>query len=230
MAHGMNKKSITLILCLILLGSTSMAFTPPRMHPTDRFMLTLFSDIWQDEPEGMDLKSLQRGISIQAMQDMPLGRSMFSVAAGLGFTSHNLYSDHRYFFIPATDRFDFLPISDDYDKNKLSLNYLDLPVEFRFRTRDQDRRFRLYTGLKLGYLVNAHTKYVGKVTHPWGERSTKLKEHKLDNIRKYRIGLTAMLGYRSANIHLYYPLTSLFEDNGAEDMSAISLGITLILF
>lgn len=226
----MNKKSLTLIICLLLQGSISMAFTPPRMHPTDRFMLTLFTDIWQDEPQGMELKSIQRGVSIRAMQDMPLGRSSFSAAVGLGFTSNNLYSDHRYSFDPALDGFDFFPITEDYDKNKLSLNYLDLPVELRFRSRDPNRRFRLYTGLKLGYLVNAHTKYEGKVTHPWGERSTRIKEHKLDNISSYRIGLTTMVGYRSVNLHLHYPLTSLFEDNSARDMSAISLGLTLILF
>ncbi len=229
----MNKQWLITCLCLLLLSSKGLAFEPPRMHPTDRFMLVLFTDIWQDEPGEMDLRSLQRGVSIKAMQDMPLGRTNFSVAAGLGFTSHNLYSDHRYLYNPAWDHFDFYPITTDYDKNKLSLNYLEVPVEFRFRTRDINRRFRLYTGLKAGYLVNAHTKYEGKSDHDQdhaGGRRVKLKEHRLDNIASYRIGLTAMLGYRSVNIHLYYPLTNVFEDNSAEEMNAISLGVTLILF
>ncbi len=245
----MIKYFLTIAVLFLFLNTSVKAFEPPRMHPTDRFIVTLFTDIWQDVPENMDLKTIQRGISINAMQDMPLGRSNFSVAAGLGFTSHNMYSDHRYLFNALEDKHDFYPISLDYDKNKISLNYIDIPVQFRFRSRETDRPFRLYAGMKAGYLVNAHTKYEGEAyfVDPAGiqfpdlpdffddvedllKRTTKVKEHKLENITSYRIGLTAMVGYGRVNFHFYYPLTQIFEDNSAEDMRPISLGINLILF
>ncbi len=243
------QKKLFLIAIILLLASfagTVKAFEPPRMHPTDRFMVTLFTDVWQDTPDGMDLKTIQRGVSIEAMQDMPLGRSNFSVAAGLGFTSHNLYSDHRYLYNLQEDIHDFYPIQLDYDKNKISLNYIDVPVQFRFRSRDLEQTFRLYAGVRAGYLVNAHTKYEGKAyfAEPGGiqfspdaphdmdavQRTTKIKEHKLENINDFRIGLTAMVGYGRVNVHFSYPLTDLFEDNKAEEMRPISLGLTFILF
>ncbi len=243
------KHFLAIAVLFLVLNTSSQAFEPPRMHPTDRFIVTLFSDVWQDVPEGIDLKTVQRGVSINAMQDMPLGRSNFSVAAGLGFTSHNMYSDHRYLFNPFIDKHDFHPISLEYDKNKISLNYIDVPVEFRYRSRDTDRPFRLYAGMKAGYLVNAHTKYEGETyfVEPGGiqfpdfdvvfddadgfiKRTTKVKEHKLENISSFRIGLTAMIGYGRVNFSFYYPLTQIFEDNSAEDMTPISLGVSLILF
>ncbi len=219
-------------------------FLPPRMHPNDRFMVTVFTDVWQNTPDEMDLKAFQRGVSIEALQDRPIGRSNFSLAAGLGFTSHNLYTDHLYRYNAQEDTHDFYPIQPDYDNNKLSLNYIDLPVQLRFRSRDLDNTFRLYAGIKAGYLVNAHTKYEGKAyfSEPGGihfapedteglvERTTKVKEHKLENLNDFRIGLTAMVGYSRFNIHFSYPLTDIFEGNNAEEMHPISVGLTFILF
>ncbi len=217
-------------------------FMPEKMFPADRFIVTPFIDVWQDVPEGMDLKTLQRGINISALQDMPLGRTNFSVATGLGFTGHNLYSDHRYLYNPAHDRFDFHPIAPDYDKNKISLNYLNVPVQIRYRSRELPSTLRFYAGMRAGLLINAHTKYTGKeyfnVHHNGStnddkvvtERTVKIKEHKLENINRFSIGLTATIGYGMFNIFAYYPLTDVFEDNSASDMRPVSLGISLILF
>ncbi len=214
-------------------GNQRRPFLQERMHPNDRFMVTLFTDLWQDLPGDMDLKSIQRGINISAFQDMPLGRTNFSLAAGLGFSSHNLYSDHRYLYHPGDDKFDFVPIGDasEYDKNKLSLNYLEIPVQFRYRTRKLPRTFRVYAGMKAGWLINAHTKFVGNDSEsPVTSRKVKIKEHRLDNISRYRIGLSGTIGYGSVNLHVYYPLTDIFSENSAESARPVSLGISFIIF
>lgn len=219
-------------------------FMPDRMFPADRFIVTPFIDVWQDVPDGMDLKTLQRGINISALQDMPLGRTNFSVAAGLGFTSHNLYSDHRYLYDPANDGFDFHPMAPghDYDKNKISLNYLDVPVQIRYRSRELPSTLRFYLGMKAGLLINAHTKYIGTGYYDMLhyedsdngvvaiDRTGKLKEHKLENINSFSIGLTATIGYGMFNFFAFYPLTDVFEDNSVASMRPISLGVSLIFF
>lgn len=233
-------KTIAILIAIICMATNLQAFVPERMHPTDRFMITVFSDIWQDVPETMDLRTIQRGVSINAFQDMPIGRTNFSLAAGLAFSSHNLYSDHRYRFIPEMNQFHFVAIdpAHDYDKNKLSMNYLEVPVQLRFRTRDLPSTLRLYAGVKAGYLFHAHTKFVGKEYYDGQQeppalvdkRTIKVKEHKLDNINKYRIGLTGTVGYGAFNLHVYYQLTETFKDNNAEGMFPLSVGISFILF
>lgn len=62
------------------------------------------------------------------------------------------------------------------------------------------------------------------------ERTGKIKEHKLENINNFSIGLTATIGYGMFNIFVYYPLTDVFEDNNAADMRPVSIGVSLILF
>lgn len=214
-------------------------FETERMYPDDRFIITLFTDIWQNAPQNMDLKTIQRGITISAMQDMPLGRSNFSVAAGLGFSSHNLYSDHLYLFNHSENKFDFHPISSDhqYDNNKISLNYIEIPVQLRYRSRTLPKTFRVYAGMKAGRIINAHTKFVGKEYYHYQhespvitERTVKIKEHKLRNINDYRIGLTATIGYGMVNLHAFYPLTNIFTENSAEEMKPLSLGVSFIVF
>lgn len=221
----------------------SRPFLRDRMYPDDRFIVTIFTDFWQNLPGDMALKSIQRGISISALQDMPLSRTNFSLAAGLAFTSHNLYSDHRYLYHVHHDKFDFYPIDKEhtYDKNKLSINYLEVPVEFRYRSRTLPRTFRFYTGMKVGWLVNAHTKFVGEtywyLLYDGDEsgatptvREVKIKEHRLQNIADYRIGITGTIGYGNVNLHVYYPLTAIFTDNSAKDASLFSVGLSIILF
>ncbi len=225
---------------VMLCGSNNLhAFQPERMFPDDRFIVTAFSDLWQNVPQGMELRRIQRGINISALQDMPLGRTNFSIAAGLAFSSHNLYSDHRYVWLFEQDKFDFFPIHSQYsyDKNKLSLNYLEVPVQFRFRTRDLSRTFRVYAGIKAGWLMNAHTKYEGDehfptagIILPYENRKVKIKEHRLKNLHEYRIGLTATIGYGALNFFMYYPLTDVFRENSAKDMRPVSVGVSFVVF
>ncbi len=236
-----HHKTITILFAIICMATDANAFVPERMHPTDRFMITVFSDIWQDVPETIDLRTIQRGVSISALQDMPLGRTNLSVAAGLAFSSHNLYSDNRYIFSLNLNQFRFVPIEPDhdYDKNKLSMNYLEVPVQLRFRTRNLPSTLRFYAGVKAGYLFHAHTKFVGKEYYdndadtgpPFvTERTIKVKEHKLDNINKYRIGLTGTIGYGAVNLHLYYQLTETFNNNNASGMYPLSVGVSFMIF
>lgn len=233
----------TLIIIIAFIKMLSMhplqAFVPEKMHPDDRLIITLFTDLWQDTPENMNLKTIQRGINISAFQDMPLGRTNFSIAAGLQFSGHNLYSDQLYLYDPAHDKFDFFPIqtTHQYDKNKISLNYIEVPVQLRYRSRNLPKTFRIYAGMKAGRLINAHTKFIGTEYYHYQhdapvvtERTVKVKEHKLQNINEYRVGLTATIGYGMVNLHAYYPLTGIFTDNSAKNMTPLSVGISFIVF
>lgn len=236
---GTKTLIIIIVMVLMLSGRQLQAFEPERMHPDDRLIITLFTDLWQDTPESMDLKTIQRGINISVLQDMPLGRTNFSIAAGLEFSSHNLYSDHLYLYNPAENKFDFYPIiaEHQYDKNKISINYIEIPVQLRYRSRNLPNTFRVYAGMKAGRVINAHTKFAGMEFFHYHmdspvvtERAVKIKEHKLRNINDYRIGLTATIGYGFINLHAFYPLTDIFTDNSAENMTPLSLGISFIVF
>jgi hypothetical protein len=200
-----------------------------KMRPADHIVVSLFTDVWSGLPENMDTYIINRGIAFDYLQELPLGTSNFSIAAGLGLSSHNLYSNHTYEWNEENNAFNFTPIFDetDYNNNKISLNYINIPLEFRFRTRNLPKTFRIHAGIKGGYLINAHTKYYGDNAQG---REIKIKQKSLDNIEPFLLGLNGRIGYGRVNISAFMSLTPLFRENNAEDAELISLGLTAILF
>jgi hypothetical protein len=206
--------------------------TISKMRPADRLILGVFTDIWQDLPSGMKTLAINRGITIDYLQEFPISTSNFSVAAGLGFASHNLYSDHVYFDRDQTGAHEFLPVGDiystEYSNNKLSLNYINIPLEIRFRTRNTKHAFRIHAGIKAGLLVSAHTKYVGEIAPD--KRETKLKEKKLENIEPFLVGFHGRIGYGRVNLNTFISLTDIFTENNAANASFMSVGLSFIFF
>ncbi len=212
---------------------------------SDRFMIDLFTDIWSNAPENMDINTINRGVNITMMQEFRLGASPISVATGLGIASHNLYSDYFYNYVPMSwssaypqpGTYDFTPIGDtdgEIKKNKLSLNYLNLPLELRYRNNSLPHTFRITAGVRAGYLVNAHTKTHIKNDNGGVGSSTqderKYKEHKLGNLEKFQFGLSGRIGYGRINLNAYLPLTKIFKDNSVTDMKPFSVGLTFIVY
>ncbi len=204
-----------------------------KMRPQDRLIFDIFIDLWQDVPDDMDLIILNRGINVALFQDFPLGYSNFGIATGLSFTTHNMYSDHWYKYCRDIDGFDFEKIDEDYNNNKISINYIDIPLEFRYRTRPSKEiphTFRIAIGAKFGYMIQAHTKYRGDYSYNNEyTREVKFKEHNLGNIENWRYGILARIGYSFINITAYYPLTGIFKDNTAADMRPVSLGVSFTI-
>ncbi|MBW6478299.1 MAG: PorT family protein [Bacteroidales bacterium] len=220
------KKFILLFAAFILLSIDVFSQEIPRMRPKDRLIVGLFTDIWSNLPGDMETKAINRGFTIDYLQDFPISNSNFSFAAGLGFVSHNIYSDNLY--LRNNGMHGFSPIDVDYDKNKISLNYLNIPLELRFRTRNTPQTFRVHAGVKAGLLVNAHTKFVGEESP--GGRETKRKEGKLDNIESFMFGFHSRIGYGRFNLNTFINLTDIFEGNNAQDASVLSIGLSFIIF
>jgi hypothetical protein len=232
----MKKYFLVLILTVGFFGKSFAQdledLTITKMRPGDRLILGVFTDIWQDLPSGMKTLAINRGITIDYLQEFPISTSNFSIAAGLGFTSHNLYSDHVYFDKDTLGEHEFIPTieiySDEYSNNKLSMNYLTIPIEFRYRTRNTKQTFRIHAGIKAGLLVSSHTKYVGEIAP--SRRETKIKEKKLENIEPFLIGFHGRIGYGRVNVNTFISLTDIFSKNNASNASIMSVGLSFIVF
>jgi hypothetical protein len=232
-----------------------------RLEQADRILVDIFTDIWMNTPGDsvMSLQAIQRGANINVLRDFPLGESNFSFAVGLGVSCHNLYSNAwpvresvqdtnsalGYVFTGKTV-FQKLPDSAqtfsgsmmdvDYKNNKLALVYIDLPLEFRFRTKNQGQKFKVALGFKVGYLLSSHTKYRGDdvslnyINNSWGlvsEETVKTKTYKVPNLESYRMGPTLRIGWGWVNVSAYYSLTKLFKKGKGYEMYPISVGLTI---
>ena len=91
-----------------------------------------------------------------------------------------------------------------------------MPIEFRWRSSDavSHKFWRIYTGIKLGYVFSGRSKFVSNE-----EKITFTN----DDIRKFQYGFILSFGYNTFNFHAYYSLQDLFED-GIQTVDGDRLG------
>jgi hypothetical protein len=119
-----------------------------------------------------------------------------------------------------------IPDSISYKKSKLVITYLDIPIEFRVKTKS---KFRAAIGFKVGYLLNVHSKYKGD-NFLGNNDKVKQKSTNVKYLELFRYGPTVRIGYRWFNITTYYSLSYLFKAGRGPDMYPISVGISLMPF
>jgi hypothetical protein len=222
------KKFIFLLLCILPLFSFSQEKEKKIGETTIRRVSVgaeIYQDFWMNWPKGMNVRAINQGAGGFVMYNVPFGDSpvSFSIGAGLGF--HNLFSNTTINDIHA-DTITFTPIPDsiDYKKSKFGLSYLDFPMELRLVTKD---KIRFSIGIKLGYLLDAKTKYKGDDV--LGYEST-VKNREVEHVDKLRFGPTIRFGYDWFQIMGYFSVSQVFEKGLGPDLYPISVGFTFMPF
>lgn len=202
---------------------------------SDRVILGITNDIWQDAPDSMDIKTINRGFILYSMMDFPIKSSNFSFAPGIGVGIHNLYSDGSFNNkVNATgvrvDTVAFQPYDDTYksDVNKFTVAYLDIPLELRYRTKNEkkSKQFKIAIGGKAGLMLSNYQKYKGKI----GDLKVKQKEYNVENVEKFRYGATFRVGRGNWNLYGFYSLSKLFEEDKGPELYPITVGLVVTPF
>lgn len=226
-----RKFALTLrIACLILLILPLAGRTQVVTEATKKkvgISAGLFTDIWTKMPAGMDTRAINQGVHVYAMYNAPFGKSNFSFAIGAGISIHNIY--WNYLFRGSTDSLQFIPINDtlDYKRSKLTMPYLELPVEFRLKTKS---KIMAAVGFKIGYMVNAHSKWVGDDYIYGTANNLKVSFKDIKYIERFAYGPTARFGYKWFHVYGYYQLSGLFNKSKGPSMAPVTVGFLLMPF
>lgn len=201
----------------------------------DRIAIDIKSDQWIKTPPGIKTKLYSIGVSAFLYKDIPLTKkSNLSIAYGIGLTSDNIHHNGTFSTStnnPSNSSFTkVLPLASNYKTriNKITLNYIEIPFELRFRTMNkslEERRrfnFRFYPGFKAGYLMGSHTKLVTD--------DVKIKVYRTPNTLFYRYGPTLRVGFNKVSFIAFYSLTGIFEKNKGNELNTFSLGISWMRF
>jgi len=161
-----------------------------------------------NQPEGIKARTINQGFNFFGMYNYPFSESNFSFAFGFGMGFHNMYTNGVIEDIKA-DSINFIRIPDSvsYKKSKLANAYVDIPIEFRFKSQS---KFRVALGFKIGYLVDAKTKYKGN--RPDGPYVL-LKEKQVNHVEKFRYGPTLRIGYDWFSLFGYFQISHVFRKN-----------------
>lgn len=173
----------------------------------DQFYIGVTYNLLLDAPDGATQNNLSYGLLAGFIKDIPLnGKRNIAFGIGLGYGVNSYYTNLR--AIESGDNFEYTVLDGDTDfkRNKIETHLLEVPLEFRWRnsTASNYKFWRIYTGLKLGYVLGGRSKFVSdrEVTSFYNT-----------DIRKFHYGLTFNFGFNTFNFHAYYALNNLFNDD-----------------
>jgi hypothetical protein len=177
-----------------------------RKYLEDQFYLGLTYNFATKLPADVSQRNLSYGLQAGFIKDIPLSynRNM-GIGIGLGYGINSYYTN-----LLATQQgsdvvYTVLDSDADFRRNKIATHVLEVPFQFRWRnsTPEEYKFWRIYTGVKFGYVFDGRSKFVSST-----ERVVFVNK----DIRDFQYGLTLNVGYNTFNIHIYYALSSLFND------------------
>jgi len=218
------KRTLVLSVLMLLASVALSQGVSPYSVRNIQFGLGINSDIWLNTPDELELKSINRGVNIFLMYRHRFGESNFGISGGLALASQNMYIKNA---ILRTNEngvsfFDALHDTITFQRNKLNLNFIEVPLEFNYKTRNH---INFALGAKAGYLISDKTKYKGSNYQGNNTGDIKMKMANNDNLLNYRLGAYAVIGYKWFNLTAYYGFTKLFEQDFGPEMSPVTVGI-----
>jgi hypothetical protein len=235
------KRNISLIIILLALSATTFAQKPSAESIRKRLSLGfgVYNDFWMKVPDSISPRAINQGIDVFIQYAFPMdkkGHMNFFIGGGIG--AHNFYNqallgtgeynvygkeliddENVSYFYNAPSKVGTKNI--DVKKSKLSITYIDIPFGFEYKSSE---KIHATLGFKVGWSINAHTKYKGSDLEGSGFEVVE-KSLKLRNIDDFHYGPYAVIGYKWFGASVFYQMSSVFEKGLGPEIYPISVGL-----
>lgn len=207
-------------------------------RPNDHLMIQYGMDTWGSVPDSINTSGFSRHFNVYAMIDKPFkSNPHMSVGFGLGVGSTNMFFKDTYVNLKSpttTLPFTNVTLSDinHYKKFKLTAVYAELPVELRFAGNPvtPDKGFKAALGVKVGTLLDAHTKGKNAINSSGATvYGTKYIQKEKDKrfINSTRAAVTGRIGIGNFSIDAAYQFTNFLKEGVGPDIKPFSVGLTI---
>ena len=191
----------------------------------DRFIIDICYNDWVGNKNGTSTNWYSIGYNMNLMFDVPFNRkSTSSLGIGISYSHVNLMHNGVLRINDSLGTTTLEPLLDTDPSrrmNKFVANYLEIPVEFRFRSPGY-KHFKFHLGFKAGVRISSFDR--------WKEGSNLYKEFNHPDIARFRYGATVRIGIRNWSIYGAYFFSDLFNNSGSTKLNPFSLGISISLF
>ncbi len=197
----MNK--ITLL--LLFFCALSIAQSNDSKYLEDQIYLGLSYNIMNQRPDSISSNGFSNGFFVGFIKDIPINKERnFGFGLGLGYGRNTYFQNLKISQLNGTTVFESLE-GESFSRNKFSFHSVEVPFEIRWRTSTPTRYkfWRVYTGIKFGYIFSSNAKL---------KQSGTIKVKGIDEINKFQYGLTLAAGYGTWNVNVYYGLNPIFYD------------------
>ena len=204
------KKPILIVLTLLsLYGQAQNTGTSDALdtrYLEDQMYMGITYNFILNKPNGVVQRNLSYGLYGGIIKDIPVNYSRtVALGVGLGYATNSYYS--TMLAMDAGDVVTYSRVGNDIDlkRSKIETHLIEMPFELRWRNSSPEeyKFWRVYSGIKLGYSFTTKSKLVSN------EGKTMFDN---PDLKKFQYGLTLNFGYNTFNVHIYYALSSLFNN------------------
>ena len=203
----MMRNLITILIafqCLITIAQSIDSIAPSTKYLEDQLYIGITYNTLYDLPDGIGQNGFSNGIFLGYIKDLPINEQRnFGFGIGLGYGRNTYFQDLKIEEENGVTTFEKVRA---FDRNKFSFHTLELPIEIRWRTSTTTKYkfWRVYSGMKLGYVFASNAKL---------KKDGTIKVRGIDGINKFQYGLTLGAGYGTWNLNVYYGLNDLFSSS-----------------
>lgn len=194
------------------------------LYREDQFYVGVTFNLLLNKPKGVSQSGFSGGLHLGFIRDMPINKRR-NVAIGLGVGySLNVYNQNLFIGEQEnTEQSIFSSLEGiDYSTNRFTTHLVEAPFEFRWRTSTpQTHKFyRIYTGVRVGYLYSFKSNFK--------QPGNRVRQTKLDELNRWRVGATFTFGWNTFNFHFYYSLNTLFNSDAVIQGESVGLNTAKI--
>ncbi len=183
----------------------------------DQLYINVSYNLLLNTPDPIAQTGFSYTLGLGFIKDLPINeRRNIAFGGGLGYGFNNFYFNVRDEVSSASEDTNVLR------SNKISLHTVELPLEFRIRTSTAEKYkfWRFYPGFKLSYVFAKNTNL---------KQRQNFEVEDVVDINKLLYGLTFSAGYNKWNLHVYYGLNSIFNNDSQNsyefDIHDIRIGL-----
>ncbi|MFH6602441.1 porin family protein [Maribacter algicola] len=209
--------SILLLYCASQVSAQGISKPLDTNYLEDQFYVGITYNFVRNKPNDITQRNLSYGLQGGLVRDFPINRSRTrAFGLGLGYAVNSYYSNMKAEEINGVITYSPVGSNVDLKRSKIENHLIELPIEYRWRnsTLEEYKFWRIYTGVKLGYVFASRSKFVTE--------SEKISFSNGD-VRQFQYGLTFSFGWNTFNAHVYYALSSIFKDDITIDGEPIEM-------
>jgi hypothetical protein len=188
----------------------------------DQFYISVTYNLLGAKPDGVSQNGFSSGFHFGFIRDMPINKKRnIALGVGLGFSTNSF--NQKLLISENNGVYDYTVLDDvSFSKNKFTTYLVEFPIEFRWRTSTVKEFdfWRIYSGVKLGYVLSNSSKFRGSPED--------ISLTNIGDINKLQVGLTLSAGYSNVNFHFYYALNDIFDSNAIVSSSGENVAMNAI--
>lgn len=196
----------------------------PKPRKYDRFIFDIYYSGAYSPQNITNRSAVNLGFSTNFMNEFALNKkNTVSIGTGIGLSTSkvNLSSnlllgyDNSIICFPST--------TSDYKKNSLNGFNVNVPVEFRFKTKGWSH-YKIHVGGRLGYQFRLREKYF------YEDSDRNYRTSLKSAAEQFTYSIHTRIGIRNYSIYVSYNLNPLFKHSESPKMNWFQLGCSISLF